>query len=483
MAPITKQIIHPKFSDNEELQNLFVLTREYQITDGYCKRIGLYRKIEKLARALNAEQEIAHIMSVYARYYIDHKQYKKALQCIFEALPIAKKHGMNSRISNLYNWLAGIHLFSGDYSNALDYFQTEVEHNIKSGIEQHCFTAYNLMGNIYNDIDDDKTAEEFFTKAKNLIDKYPDFLDIQQSVVYLNTSLIVLKSKMEQYDEAKKLCFESIELSKNKNDKRLLPNLYSALSLIAYDTGEYEAGIEYANKAKKHLAKNDFENAISTYRVFALNHLKKGNKKQAADAFKECIKYFNKVPTFTLLKIETLHKAAELFEATKAKRDLQMVQKILKDTELTYHTMQARLALRAEQLISFTNKLAPVEIKQPNGKRTLHAIGIGKVTLATEDIYACQTQQDTAGKNVSLVYVVNKDDYYRIPSALNSIFATINDDNFIWINRNVFVNKAHISDWESVAQRGIVNVYDKAFEVSRRKRKELLNNQTTILQA
>lgn len=482
MAPINKQVNHPRFSENEELQTLFVLAREYQIKDGHCKRLGLYRKIEKLARAKNAEQEIAHIMSIYARYYIDHKQYKKALHCIFEALPIAKKHAMNSRISNLYNWLAGIHLFSGDYSNALDYFQTEVEHNIKTGIEQHCFTAYNLMGNIYNDIDDDKTAEEFFTKAKHIIDKYPDFLDIQQSLVYLNTSLIVLKSKMEQYDEAKKLCFESIELAKNKNDKRLLPNLYSALSLIAYDTGEYDKGIEYANEAKKFLTKNDFENAISTYRVYAINHLKKGNKKQAADAFKECIKYFIKVPTLTLLKIETLHKAAELFEATKAKRDLQMVQKILKETELTYHTMQARLALRAEQLISFTNKLAPAEIKQPNGKIAFHAIGLGKINLSVQDIYACQTQQDTAGKNVSLLYVVDRQDYYRIPSALNSIHTMIDNENFIWINRNVFVNKTYITDWEAVTQSGIVNVQGKSFEISRRKRKELFNNHTNNLQ-
>ncbi len=481
MAQITKQIIHQKFSNNEELQNLFVLVREHQIKDGYCKQLGLYRKIEKLAREQNAEKEIAHIMSVFARYYLDHKQYKKALQCIFEALPIAKKHEMNSRISNLYNWLAGIHLFSGDYSTALDYFQAEVEHNIKSGIEQHCFIAYNLMGNIYNDIDDHETASKFFTKAKDLIIKYPDFLDIVHSEVYLNTSLIVLKSGLEQYEEAKQLCFQSIELAKQSNDKRLLPNIYSALSLICYDTGEHQKGIEYANEAKKYLTKTDFENSFSVYRVFALNHYKLGNKQEAAKAFKECFKYFDKIPTFALLKIETLHKAAELFEATNAKRDLQMVQKILRETELTYHTLQARLALRAEQLISFTNRLAPAEIKQPNGKLSFHAIGLGKITLTAQEIYACQTQQATAGKNVSLMYVVNRQDYYRIPSALNSIFAMINDDNFIWINRNTFVNKKHITDWELIARRGIVNMYDKTFDVSRRKRKELLNNTTQEL--
>lgn len=480
MKSKSKHITHPQFSENPELQNLFVKVREHQLNDGYCKRVSLYRKIEAIAREQNAEKEIVHILSVFARYYIDHQQYKKAIECIYEALPIATKHKMNSRISNMYNWLAGIRFYLGDYSNALDFFQAEVDHNIKSGLEEHCFVAYNIMGNIYSDIDDLDTAEIFFSKAKALIDKYPDFMDVQNSTVHLNTSLIVLKIGKEQYEEAKQLSFKSIELAKKVNDKRLLPNLYCALALIAYDTKKYDEGLQYAYKANKYLSKNDFDNALNIHRVVALNYLKKGNKRQASLAFKRSIEYFNKVPNLTLLKIETLNKASELFDSTNAKKDLMMVEKILKETESSYQTLQMRLAIRAEQLISFTNQLAPSETNQANRKVDFHAIGIGKISIVIQDIYACQTHQNTAGKNVSLLYVKSKDDYYRIPSALTSILAMINDKSFIWISRNCFINKNYIKDWDEVAQRGIVNVQDRVFEISRRKRKELANNHNKI---
>lgn len=473
----SKQNSQQHFSDIPELQKLFEEAKRYIVKDGTTKRISLYRRIEKRAKELKAEKELGIAYSTIAKYYFDHQQYKTSLKYIFIALPLVKNHNLPGRVSNLYNWLAAIYLFTGDYSNALDYFQMEIEHNIKSGIEQNCFIAYSLMGNIYNDIDDDVTAEKFYIKAKELAIKYPDFGDVQISTAHLNTAIIVLKTRQEKYDEAEQLCYETIKISENLNDKRLLPIIYGALSLIQYDLGNYKKGLKFIEEAERHLSKNDIENHFTVARQKAFHYSKLGNKVAAASEFRKSFKYINDIVNIPLVKIETLHRAAELFESVNLKKDLAKVQKLLKHTEVTYQTLQSKLAIRAEQLIAFTAKFAPAEIKPKSDKIEIHAIGIGRVQINVKSIFACQTQQDKFGKNVTGIFVKDDATTYRVPSPLRGLYARLGNSNFVWINKNAFINLKHLVNNNEIKQKGKITLYGNSFNVSRSKR-NLIPQQT-----
>ena len=96
--------------------------------------------------------------------------------------------------------------------------------------------------------------------------------------------------------------------------------------------------------------------------------------------------------------------------------------------------------------------------------------------LNINTVNACYTDNKT-DKNVSKILVAEQQEEIRTRKSLKTLFDMLNNGNFVWIDRNAFVNKEHISEWEQVAQKGIVRIADKTFSVSRSKRKELFTNQ------
>ena len=103
---------------------------------------------------------------------------------------------------------------------------------------------------------------------------------------------------------------------------------------------------------------------------------------------------------------------------------------------------------------------------------SVHAITMGQIDLPINKIYACQTQQDTIGKNVTQVFVKDDEHIYRIPSPLRGLFAKIDDPSFLWVDKNVFIHKNHIQDPLEIKLSAKVTLYGNQFKVSRRKMKQ-----------
>src|SRR5690606_35627513 len=111
-------------------------------------------------------------------------------------------------------------------------------------------------------------------------------------------------------------------------------------------------------------------------------------------------------------------------------------------TELNYRTTQAKLAIRAEQLLAITTKYAPEGSETTgNNNVTFQAIGLGMLSIPREEIYICLTPQgSSSSKNSCLVWVKDRKEPYQASLSLRRLFEKINHPDFVWINRNVFVN-------------------------------------------
>jgi len=476
------QKAHKNEAKKQELEALILKANRYFESDGGNKRISLYKKILQISKEIDAEREYGLGLSFLTRYYLNMRQFNAALESITECLVISKKLNELEWFPRLYNWSGYIHRAKGDYSNAIDFYQLEIDTHIALNREQNCFIAYSVMGNIYGDLDNKALAESYYVKAQKLAAKYPENGDIINNTPFLNTSLIDFLSDGERYSEAKKLCYETLEFVEKHPSvsKTIVPFIYSALSLINYDTKNFSDGIKYAFKAEKYAINNHKQVAFNLCRLKAYNYIGLKEYEKAAFNLRKGLKLLPKVEGIYLVKIEMLQKAISLFDSIKARKDASNTQSLLDKVEVEYLTLQTKLKSRTKSLADIeTSNTALPENKKQIELQTVHN---GYLKFNIETICACYTQSE-ADKNVSKILASSHKEEIKVRRTLNNLYDTIGNENFVWISRSAFINKTHIKDWEAVAQKGKINVQGKVFEISRRKRKELFNNHNKNQQA
>ncbi|MBX2909388.1 MAG: tetratricopeptide repeat protein [Chitinophagales bacterium] len=471
------------FSNNSELQELLVRAHSYPDWGGNsANRLKLFKNILQKADMLKLEKEQVHAFALLAKYSIFHEQFSKALEYIFQGLPLAQKHKMNDRISNFYNWLASAHLFAGDYSNALDYYQLEIKYNIENNLEERCYIAYSMIAAIYSDSGNYNAAEQFYEKAVAIEKKYPDYRDVYLSSAQVNTGNIFLKIEKGEYDEAKALCLKTLEkaIAAPVNDGRLLPNLHCSLALICHKTGNYQEGVKHAKEAEKWKDDTDASGQLYIYYVLALNQLGSGNKKEAMLAFDECISRcpLPTDPTSTR-EIDLLQEAKKFYETIGEREKIKRLNKMISHAEADMQTMQSKLAIRAEQLLAVTAKYAPANPKLNSGKISLWVIGSRITNITVEKIAACQTLQGKENRNTCRIEMIDTHKTYRVPISLRRLYDRISNPDFVWLNRNIFINKKHVEDWARAMHTGRVVLNGNTYDVSRRNLK-LLKEQVEI---
>lgn len=459
------------FSNNSELQKLLVkVHNNSNLGDTSISHVKSLKSILRKAKELKLEKEQVYAVALLAKQSLAVGQFSKVLEYIFQGLPLAQKHKMHDRTSNFYNWLASVYLFVGDYSNALDYYQLEIKHNISSGLEEHCFIAYSMIGCIYIEIGDNNTAELFYEKALDIINRYPNHLDVYSYTTQVHTGIVQLKIVKEQYKEAEKLCFKMIEAatSLSKPDDRVLPSIYSSLALIAHKTGRYKEGIKYAHEAEKYKEFVDADGKAYIYMTLALNYLQTNQKRETMLAFDECIKCFPHLPAPSYREIEVLNTAKEFFEGISDSIEARRLQNLIHKTEINFQVLQEKLAIRAEQLLAITTKYAPAGLKPKKEKISIRVIGLGIKIISVNDILTCYTDSVNGSKNIACVKLQDVQNPYRVSLSLRKLYNKIDHKDFVWINRNLFVNKAHVPDWDLAIQSGKVTIGNSNFNISRR---------------
>src|SRR5690606_5419299 len=287
--------------------------------------------------------------------------------------------------------------------------------------------------------------------------------------------LINLLTKGKRYNEAETLCYETIEFcNKNKSVERIIVEyIYYDLSLLKFYTGSYLESMEVISKINNTLMKKHKRLLLGISSVKAYNYEALGDIDNATLFYKKSISHINQVESIHSFKIEHLKKAVAFFNRVSLKKDSLKAQQHQNKLEIELQTLQTKVKLRYKSSISYGNTIS----QQSDSTISLQTIHNGIVKVNINTINACYTENKT-DKNVSKILLAEQADEIRTRKSLKSLYEIINHENFVWIDRNAFINKAQFNNWEQVAQKGIINIAGKNFSISRSKRKELFNNQT-----
>ncbi len=471
---MTKPPTHTKTITKQELEYLLENALEQVRANGISKTDVQYKTILRHAKSMGEERIYGRCLLMLIWYYLNRLEYTLALKSIHECLSLCRKINEIEWLPRLYNWLGYIHKVKGDFSNAIDYYEMEIEANLNLGWDANNFIAYNVLGNIYEYLDNNKVAESYFLKAKILATKHPDDWNINNNLPHLNSSLISLLTKGKRFSEAEILCYETIEFcNKNKSVERIVAAyIYYNLSLLKFNTGNYLESLKIITKINKPAFTKHKNLLLGIICVKAYNYEALDDTDNATSFYKKSIALINKVESMHSFKIELLKKASAFFDSVGFKKDSLKAQQLQDKLEIELQTLQTKLKLRYKSSISYENAISQLS----DSIISLPTIHNGIVKLNINSVNVCYTDNKT-DKNVSKILVAEQSEEIRTRKSLKTLFDMFNNGNFVWIDRNAFVNKEQISEWEQVVQKGFVNIAGKKFSVSRSKRKKLFTNQ------
>lgn len=477
---MTKRLTHNKSITKQELESLLENALEQVRANGISKTAVQYKTILHHAKLMGEERIYGRCLLMLIWYYLDRLEYTLALESIHECLSLCRRINEIEWLPRLYNWLGFIHKAKGDFSNAIDYYEMEIEANLNLGWDANNFIAYNVLGNIYEYLDNNEVAESYFLKAKNLASKHSDDWNIKINLPHLNSSLIGLLTKNKRYSEAETLCYETIEFcNNNKSVERIIvAYIYYDLSLLKFYAGNYLDSMEVISKINKALFTKHKKLLLGVLCVKAYNYETLGDTDNATSFYKKSIALIDKVESIHSFKIELLKKASAYFDSIGLKKDSLKTQQLQDKLEIELQTLQTKLKLRYKSSISYGNVTGQLN----DSTISLPTIHNGIIKVNVNAINVCYTE-NKADKNVSKILVAEQNEEIRTRKSLKALYDILNHENFVWIDRNAFINKAQVNNWEQAAQRGKVDIAGKTFSISRSKRKELFNNHTKTQQA
>ncbi|MBU1355397.1 MAG: tetratricopeptide repeat protein [Candidatus Edwardsbacteria bacterium] len=204
----------------------------------YLASLAICRRIGDLAKQSTLHNNLGAIMYSQADYTGSLEHYRLGLR-IDETL--GNLHGQSTKLSNI----AVMQALMGNHDQALANFEKGLRIEQATGNQDgqmrklgNLATLYSLKGDFHRAIVYIDQALEICRKINSR--SYHEFY-LTQKVGYLGN--------IKDYQGAKALGEEAIEMSKSSGNQSHLVTLYSSLADIYYDTGEIEPAWEYSSRA------------------------------------------------------------------------------------------------------------------------------------------------------------------------------------------------------------------------------------------
>lgn len=464
---------HTTKQTKQDLADLISRARNQLSLEGATVSPTVYKRILNLAKELSEEELYGEGLMMISWHYLSKRQFNTSLLYITECLRLSNKLNIQRWLPRLYDWSGYIHKAKGDFSNAIDFYELEINANTKLDLEKDNIVAYQVLGNIFDELENHKVAESYFLKAKSIAEKYPNYREVINNLAQVNLSLIGIMSDSQRNTEAKKLAYETLKFVETHKSipRETIQSVYDTLSHAYYNSKDYNKSVEYALKADSYPIKKHPLISFSICRVLSYNYDALKNIVEAQKYYKKSLVWVNKIEGEYNSKVEIIKRAIVFYEKQNLRKEAQTAYSLLDKVEAEQQTLRSKLNLRYRTAISYENVTNDITANKVIRISTIHN---GIVDVKANTINVCYTENGLH-KNVTKILVTKKSEEIRTRKSLKTLFDTINHDNFVWIDRNVFINKTYVSDWEQVAQKGSVNIAGKIFTVSRSKRKELFN--------
>jgi signal transduction histidine kinase len=214
-----------------------------------------------------------------------------------------------------------------DYPKALEYASNALILSRQAEDLQIMAMAYNLMGIVYDNMGNSKTALTNYQKALEIFSSENDRIGMGKT--YLNIAIIYNKTGRKQ--DAEDLLFKCVSIGEEFNDARLLSIAYGNIGLLYNEDGSFNKALEYYQLSLAMKLKLGDKHSIMISHIniaganfhlgqqsLALNHLNKaisigtklGAKRELIDAYEMLATLYEQRGDFTNAYIARTHQVA-----------------------------------------------------------------------------------------------------------------------------------------------------------------------------
>jgi tetratricopeptide (TPR) repeat protein/DNA-binding CsgD family transcriptional regulator len=229
-----------KKSDFEEVDRLIGNARKHLYSDPAKSQLFSLKALE-LSIASNYLKGKAYSNFYLSQIYLNF-DFKNAETCLFESLSFAKDTDDKRLLNSIINSFGILYQSTGDYSNALKYFQQLLETYLTDGNDSLSAAVYNNLAMCYEILDNDSLALAYYLKAKELNKKYGSYSWL--AINYQNLGSYFLKR--QQTEKAKKYLFEALELENTMADGQLKAFIYYNLFEAAKKENDAKVAMKFA---------------------------------------------------------------------------------------------------------------------------------------------------------------------------------------------------------------------------------------------
>lgn len=250
-----------------------------------AQAIEYFDRAVELAKVEFDEENLFPVLSEISSYFIQLKEFKRALPVIAELDRISERSGKAEQKIQVHDIYAHVHFLTGNYQNAIEHRSIilEMAESIKD--KNIIAEAHNKIGELYKfhtnyskAIEHHRKALEIFEKQNNLkqLSRTHFFIgncynwinELELSEMHLNSalelaeqsgdpklkphpmgSLAILLNKKKDYVKALDYFHQSLGLAKIFNDTDLRVNLKKSFGKLYIDLGQYDQAIEVLQNA------------------------------------------------------------------------------------------------------------------------------------------------------------------------------------------------------------------------------------------
>lgn len=192
------------------------------------------------------------------------------------------KNNILKAFSNLYSFRGLLNKRLKNYAKSLEYFNKELEINLKIGDSLLIGNNYCDLGRIYLNFDTSKAGRDkalnYMITGYNIIVKY----DKTKELANTYKKLGLFYSEIDDCKTAVNYFRKALELYKMFNDKQGMVVCYNNIGRAFYWTNQYQISLDYYRNAQDIVSQtNDFDNKIILFR-FMSETFEKTNKYDSA---------------------------------------------------------------------------------------------------------------------------------------------------------------------------------------------------------
>ncbi|MBL0013896.1 MAG: tetratricopeptide repeat-containing sensor histidine kinase [Flavobacterium sp.] len=254
--------------DTLRVHQLNKIALSYSTSDT-AKAFFYYNKALSLAKKSKWKDGIAISNFYLGTVNYDHHNFKRALLFLAQSLNTSNK----KRRSKSLQLIAEVYLYTNNFSKALDYSYRALEIDEAIGNKKGIAKIYANLGSIYYGIKDYSKSLSYYQKAIKLNDELGNISDlaiINRNIGGLYNSLKKIQISLTYYEKANVLCEKA-------NNKALQARILSDVSLVYFNSQNYDKAIEHCYLSLKAIPKgiNDKQTAAFTFGVLGDSYIEK----------------------------------------------------------------------------------------------------------------------------------------------------------------------------------------------------------------